>query len=65
MSAYQTEPPESRSLGQIAYEAYSDFSERKSLVTGAPLPRWHDLPIQIRQAWEIAGQAAASGGMIP
>lgn len=38
-------------LGKIAYEAYKDWSEGKSLVDGTELPDWQDLPQSIRDAW--------------
>lgn len=45
--------------GQIAYQAYCGFSGGKSLISGAPLPGWDELPRAIRDAWEVAGYAVA------
>jgi hypothetical protein len=45
--------------GQAAYEAYFNNAGGVSLVSGAELPGWADLPAQIQQAWEAAGEAAA------
>lgn len=46
-----------KSFGCIAYEAYYESSLGKSLVSGAELPAWQDLPIGIRNAWERAADA--------
>lgn len=46
-----------KSYGQIAYEAYLKYSDGKSLVSGATLPRWEDLAGNIRDAWLAAAQA--------
>ena len=43
--------------GEIAYEAYRDASDGKSLVSGAPIPAWADLSPGIRSAWEASAQA--------
>ena len=37
--------------GKDAYEAYCDRSEWKSLVSGGALPKWHELPPVIQDAW--------------
>lgn len=47
-----------KTLGQVAYEAYKDFSQGKSLISGANLPEWEDQAVEIQAAWEEAGQAA-------
>jgi hypothetical protein len=44
-------------LGQIAYEAYSDKTEGRSLVNSDILPVWKDLPWEVRDAWIAAAQA--------
>jgi hypothetical protein len=49
-----------RSLGQIGYEAYRKFSSGKSLVSGLPVPAWAELPDEMREAWQHAGDAIAS-----
>ena len=41
-----------KSWGQLAYEAYVDYSGGKSLVSGEPLPEWRQVALNIRQAWE-------------
>lgn len=43
--------------GQIAYEAYCEFSGNKSLVNGSPLPKWDDVKTEIKQAWTKAALA--------
>lgn len=48
-----------KTLGQVAYEAYIEFSDGKSLVTGESLPTWHDQDPVRQQAWDIAGHAVA------
>lgn len=48
---------EQKSLGQIAYEAYCDTTEWKSLISGAALPPWEGVKSEIKKAWENAGIA--------
>jgi hypothetical protein len=48
-----------RSLGQVAYETYLDFSGGNSLVTGHPLPEWGESDPNIQQAWEHVAAAVA------
>jgi hypothetical protein len=43
--------------GQIAYQAYYGASDGKSLISGAPLPQWHEQDERIRAAWNAAGNA--------
>jgi hypothetical protein len=45
------------SLGQLAYEAYSENAHGQSLISGAKLPPWLELPAGIIDAWEAAAQA--------
>ncbi len=45
------------SLGQVAYEAYSKDAHGESLISGAKLPPWLELPAGIIHAWEAAAQA--------
>lgn len=52
-----------KTLGQIAYEAYCAMSNWKSLVSGAPLPKWHDVTPEIKSAWEAAGQTAGEAAI--
>jgi len=42
---------------QIGYEEYSRHTGGKSLATGAPLPKWEDLPDNIKYAWEASAYA--------
>jgi hypothetical protein len=44
-------------LGQVAYEAYFNYTSGKSLVSGAKLPTWDELSPAIAAAWEAAGIA--------
>lgn len=46
--------------GQAAYEAYRKYSNGVSLVSGAPIPEWAELPANIQAAWQAAGQAVES-----
>lgn len=46
-------------IGQVAYEAYRAHSDGKSLVSGAPIPQWHDLNGEIQEAWRAAAGAVA------
>jgi hypothetical protein len=39
-----------RLLGQVAYEAYRDRADGRSLATGEPLPAWDQLNAEIREA---------------
>lgn len=50
-------PLSTRSFGQVAYEAYFDHCDGRSLVSGAALPGWDAHSEEIQQAWEAAGQA--------
>jgi hypothetical protein len=45
----------------LAFMAYRENAGRKSLVTGADLPRWEDLPPEIQQAWLASAAAVLSG----
>jgi len=47
--------------GQICYEGYCQQSGGKSLVSGAALPAWPDLPADIKEAWERAASAVIMG----
>lgn len=54
-----------RELAQVAYEAYRDFADGKSLVSGAVLPAWHNLGPEIRQAWRAAADAVTARVEVP
>ena len=43
--------------GKVAYEAYFDYSEGKSLISGAPLPTWEEQVEGIKEAWVAAADA--------
>lgn len=45
-----------RSLGQIAYEAYAEHCNWKS-VREESLPDWTNMPNEIKQHWEVAAYA--------
>lgn len=49
------------SYGERCYMAYRQHAGRRSLVTGAELPRWENLPPEIQQAWIAAASAVLSG----
>ncbi len=53
-----------KTLGQVAYEAYADSTEWKSAVSGAPLPQWDIQSDKIKEAWE-RGAAAARNYVVP
>ena len=44
-------------FGQLAYEAYCKQTDNKSLVSGAELPAWVDLKLEIQDAWIAAADA--------
>ena len=46
-----------KTFGQVAYEGYCASSGNKSLVSGADLPAWDNLPTGIKCAWDAAGIA--------
>lgn len=45
------------SLGQLAYEAYLEASDGRSLVSGAELPTWDAQDPRIQRAWDHAADA--------
>ena len=44
-------------LAEAAYNAYRTQSKGKSLVSGATLPEWKDVPDDIKEAWRKASSA--------
>ena len=47
-----------KSNGQVAYEAYCETTDWKSLVSGQPLPAWDEAPDPLlEEAWEAAAEA--------
>lgn len=59
MSGKKTERTFKKTYGETAYESYCEETGGKSLVTGAELPYWHDLPKKIQDAWEAAAAAVS------
>ena len=65
---HQPEPPTSDPVSngertmietaQVLYEAYCAATDWKSLVSGAPLPQWVDMPREIQDAWRAVANAA-------
>ena len=45
-------------FGEAAYEGYCRKAGGRSLVDGATLPPWAELPENIQEAWEEAAAAA-------
>jgi hypothetical protein len=41
-------------LAKEAYEAYANHTGWKSLATGASLPHWDQLSLEIQRAWNIS-----------
>lgn len=50
--------------GQIAYNAYGDAREWKT-VSGTPMPKWNDQHRDLRDAWEIGATAVLHYGQPP
>lgn len=46
-------------LGKLAYDAYCTMTGWKSLKSGDPLPQWEDLPLEMKDAWSMAGLRVA------
>jgi hypothetical protein len=47
-----------KTLGQVAYEAYCEFAQGASLITGVILPEWEQQNDRIKGAWQAAAEAA-------
>ena len=47
-------------IGKVAYDAYCESSQGKSLVSGEPLPNWHALKQEIQDAWTYVGTSLES-----
>ena len=54
-------PRDTRTIGQIGYDAYRQHRGGKSLATGHRIPEWPELHQSIRDAWEAAGNAMRNG----
>lgn len=48
-----------KTMGQAAYEGYFEKCGGKSLISGAPLPKWGDQSEPIRASWEAAARAVS------
>jgi len=44
-------------LGAVAYMAYCQTTDGKSLISGADLPAWENLSEPIREAWRASADA--------
>ncbi len=44
-------------LGKAAYDGYFGACGGKSLISGAPLPKWEDQSDEIKAAWMAAAEA--------
>jgi len=53
-------PVVGKTIGQIAYEAYAEHTEWKSLATGCRLPAWSLLNPAIKEAWEVTAHKVQS-----
>lgn len=51
-----TNHPPSATLGAIGYEAYAVSTGGKTF-DGRDMPKWHDLPHRIQEAWEASALA--------
>ncbi len=49
-----------KDYGKIAYTAYRAHSQGKSLVSGADIPEWEHLKVDIQIAWEKAAKAVVA-----
>ena len=45
---------------QVAYEGYRNHTGGKSLATGQPIPEWHELREDIKEAWRASVRAITS-----
>lgn len=57
MNETPTLTPVLKTHGQLAYEAYCETTGWKSLISGHPLPQWSNVQVEIKDAWENAGNA--------
>lgn len=44
-------------VGEVAYQAYGDSAKWKNFL-GDPMPKWDELPQEIKNHWREASQAA-------
>lgn len=45
------------SFGKVAYDAYCKSTGGVSLISGAKLPEWEELKVEIKTAWDAAARA--------
>ena len=50
-------------MGRIAYEEYCSHTGGVSLVSGAKLPAWDDLDLNIAVAWTRAAKAVSKAAL--
>jgi hypothetical protein len=50
---------ENMTIGQVAYNAYMDFSGGVSLISGQKLPEWDAQDQHIKAAWEHSALAVS------
>lgn len=48
-----------KETAHVAYDAYADFTGGKTF-DGRDMPKWHELPDRIRDAWRAAIEAVTS-----
>ncbi len=51
-------------LGKVAYEGYCQRTGWKSLISGADLPPFEQLPAAIKEAWEAAADQVVGATMV-
>jgi hypothetical protein len=61
MAASKADAPASRSLGQIAYEAYvAEGQQDAGFAAGVRMPSWPETEGRIQGRWEAAAAAVAA-----
>lgn len=56
---YSAQGHDGDSLGRVAYEAYG-AARGWVMFDGSPMPTWDEQSIELREAWEMAGEAVAA-----
>ncbi len=49
---------------RMGYEAYAEFTGGKTF-DGRDMPKWHELPERIQNAWRAAAKVIAAQGVLP
>ena len=49
-----------KTFGEIAYNGYCEYTNWKSLISGADLPKWEAVKPEIKEAWEKAAENVIS-----